>query len=155
MKVTGSSVLSVVNAEKTSHLLPIGPSERWCGSFGRCHRVIGTALRHSCCDGFCGSSAVRASIQWFFRFNHWGAVQKSWLPFFPVGESVQRHSKGSESPASESPTGLYGKRSKDGHPEKSNDSNINHWASEPRINSVIAMEHLRLCGISAIGLVIL
>ena len=54
-----------------------------------------------------------------------------------------------ESLASESPTGLYGKRSKDGQPEKNDDNNVNHRASDPRINSVIDMEHLGLCGISA------
>ena len=31
---------------------------------------------HRLRDGVSGSSAVRASIQWFFRFNHWGADQK-------------------------------------------------------------------------------
>ena len=53
---------------------------------------------HRLRDGVSGSSAVRASIQWFFRFNHWGADQKL-APFldgrgvssaFSVAETFQR-----------------------------------------------------------------
>ena len=52
-------------------------------------------------------------------------------------------------------SGLHGKRAKDGHDEKGEDNDVNHRASEPRINTVIATEHLRLCGISATDPVIL
>ena len=41
-----------------------------------------------------------------------------------------------------SPAELPGKRAKDGQPEKNDDNNVNHRANDPRINYVIAMEHL-------------
>ena len=91
----------------------------------------------------------------FFVLTIGALITVHWLLFLADGESVQRHSKGSESLASESPAALHGKRSKDGHPEEGEDNKVNHGASEPSINSVIAMEHLGLCAISATDPVIL